>query len=51
VGDIISEEPQPTRFSGLGTYGLLYLMMSVKRSEPVSIVKNLLGRSNSSLFL
>jgi hypothetical protein len=29
VGDITSGEPQPTKFSGLGTSGLLYSLMSV----------------------
>jgi hypothetical protein len=49
VGDITSGKPQPTKFSGLGTTGLLYSLMSVRKSGLVSNARNSLERSNSSL--
>jgi hypothetical protein len=50
VGDIISGEPRPIKFSGMGTFGLLYSLMSVQKSELASNVRNSLGSNNSSLF-
>jgi hypothetical protein len=49
VGGITSGEPQPIKFSGLGIFGLLCSLMSVKNSDLASSVRNSLGRSNSNL--
>jgi hypothetical protein len=43
VGDITSGEPRPIKFSGMGTFGLLYSLMSVQKSELASNVRNSLG--------
>jgi hypothetical protein len=48
-GEHHSGEPQPTKFSGLGTSGLLCSLMSVRKLGLASNVINSLGSSNSSL--
>jgi hypothetical protein len=50
VGDIISGEPQPIKLSRSGTFGLLYLLMSMQRSELVSKVRNSLGKQTTQVF-
>jgi hypothetical protein len=50
LGGIIYGKSQLTKYSGLGTTGLLCSLMFVRKSRLVSNVRNSLERSNSSLF-
>jgi hypothetical protein len=44
VEGIISGRPQPTKFSGLGTTGPPYSLMSTEKSEPTSNAKGSHGK-------
>jgi hypothetical protein len=47
-GGTISRRPQPTKFSGLGTTGPPYSLMSAEKSEPTSNVNNSQESNNSN---
>jgi hypothetical protein len=49
MGDTIFGRPHPTKFSGMGTTGPPYSLMSAERSEPASNVKGSQERNISNL--
>jgi hypothetical protein len=50
VGGIISGRPQPTKFSGMGTTGPPYSLMSVEKSKLASNAKGSQESSSSNLY-